>query len=315
MVGTFRTLCTCAREKRIIKFVIDSLDVTLRDIDISLPLTDKVIKFIKSLARTEACIKMLNREYFELLAENKSRLCQEYSKGYQLHRRRFNDMHVASLFKTINCKKYLDIGCGSGELDLWLVEKGLASSVTGVDIINSSKNWNLIRKKTNSVKFYCVGKTDPSDYMSAIGEFDCAILFWVLHHTTIWDAECILTAIASSLNDDLKVVVLEDSYETGKEPLNDPFGFWAMWKDLDKQYLPNGKTKAWGAQSLLDFTAVRILGQSCDMPMTFHYRDSNGWTQFFEKHGFSCIEKIFTGFPNGRDIATPQVLSLFAVNP
>lgn len=60
--------------------------------------------------------------------------------------------------------------------------------------------------------------------------------------------------------------------------------------------------------AIYDWVANRILAKREKVPMPFSYRDLEMWVSLTEKIGFTTITKRFIGFPDNRDINTPQSL-------
>ncbi len=96
------------------------------------------------------------------------------------------------------------------------------------------------------------------------------------------------------------LVALEDSYSTELPPEND-IGVY----DSFMKFNEDDRCKIMG---VYDWVANKVLAQrdKVDIPLT--YRTLEEWGKLFIDNGFSVVKKKFIGFPEKRDINTPQSL-------
>lgn len=95
-------------------------------------------------------------------------------------------------------------------------------------------------------------------------------------------------------------MVLEDSYSTELPPENDigVYDFFMKFNEDDRRKI----------MGVYDWVANKVLAQrdKVDIPLT--YRTLEEWEKLFMDIGFKIIKKKFIGFPEKRDINTPQSL-------
>ena len=60
--------------------------------------------------------------------------------------------------------------------------------------------------------------------------------------------------------------------------------------------------------SVYDWVANRVLAQREKVPIPCAYRTLEEWSNILEKKGFKTVMQKFIGFPNDRDINSPQSL-------
>jgi len=60
--------------------------------------------------------------------------------------------------------------------------------------------------------------------------------------------------------------------------------------------------------STYDWIANRILARRKSVPIPFGYRTLEDWQKLCKEIGYKTIDKVFIGFPDKRDINTPQSL-------
>ncbi|MCA9485820.1 MAG: hypothetical protein KC506_03170, partial [Nanoarchaeota archaeon] len=103
-----------------------------------------------------------------------------------------------------------------------------------------------------------------------------------------------------SVLDNVTVVALEDSFSTELVPKED-IGVYDSFSKLSNE-------EKVSTMSIFDWVANRILERRDKIPIPFGYRTLEDWQALFEKIGFKVIKKIFIGFPENRDVNTPQSL-------
>ena len=103
-----------------------------------------------------------------------------------------------------------------------------------------------------------------------------------------------------TINNGTQIIILEDCFSDKLKPI----------VGLDKynkfKELSTKEKKA--VMSAYDWVANRVLAQRDKVPIPFTYRTLEGWEKLCEKIGFKVKTKKFMGFPDDRDINTPQAL-------
>ena len=114
------------------------------------------------------------------------------------------------------------------------------------------------------------------------------------------EQERYLGYIHENLKIGAKIVVLEDSYSTDLVPENgaDKYKGFMEWN-------PNQRKNI---MSVYDWVANRVLAQREKVPIPCAYRTLEEWSNILEKKGFKTVMQKFIGFPNDRDINSPQSL-------
>lgn len=189
--------------------------------------------------------------------------------------------------------KVLDIGCGRGTLVNLLLERG-DNEIVGIDIFDSPE-WEEIRSK--GVRLEVVPENKFLEFIRK-EKPGVVSLTWVLHHMKYKEQKKYLTAIFKSLKEDSTLVVLEDSYAETLTPENG--------KDIYKSFMKWDEEDRYKIMGTLDWTANIVLGQKAQMPVPFSYRTLEGWKELIEEVGFEVTKTRFLGFPDNRDIDTPQ---------
>jgi cyclopropane fatty-acyl-phospholipid synthase-like methyltransferase len=123
---------------------------------------------------------------------------------------------------------------------------------------------------------------------------------WVFHHMEYAEQERYLSALHDALKPGATLVALEDSYSEILRPESgagrcECFMWWSR----------EDRHKIMGA---LDWIANRIFSMRTTMPVPFAYRTLEDWKKTFEDAGFTVKKTRFLGFPDNRDIHTPQSL-------
>lgn len=192
--------------------------------------------------------------------------------------------------------KVLDLGCGPAILIRCLIERGTNSEIVGVDIMPDTR-WDRISPKEARLEV-----VQESDFLSYLEKEqpDHVAVTWVFHHMEYAEQERYLSALHDALKPGATLVALEDSYsevlppESGRERAL----AFMRWSREDRH-------KIMGA---LDWIANRIFSMRTSMPVPFAYRTLEGWAKVFEEAGFTVKKTRFLGFPDNRDIHTPQSL-------
>lgn len=192
--------------------------------------------------------------------------------------------------------KVLDLGCGTGILAKILVEKNKFRHIIGIDL-HSYQEWELF--KNPKITFKIVAEKDFFDFLSK-EKPDTAVLTWVLHHMEHGEQERYIGYLYKVLTSSARLVVLEDSYSTELPPEND-IGVY----DSFMKFNEGDRRKIMG---VYDWVANKVLAQRDKVNIPLTYRTLEEWEKLFRDNGFSINRKKFIGFPEKRDINTPQSL-------
>lgn len=192
--------------------------------------------------------------------------------------------------------KVFDLGCGRGTLIQEIIKRGNNDEVVGIDI-KEAPEWNEI--KSDNVRMEVV---QEEDFLSVLERErpDTVTATWVFHHMEYDQQKRYIEALYKSLKEGAVVVVLEDSYaetippESGKERAES----FMKWSKEDRQKI----------MGVLDWIANRIFSMRTTMPVPFAYRTLEDWKGVFEEVGFTTLKARFIGFPDDRDINSPQSL-------
>ena|SRR3989344_6271830 len=190
--------------------------------------------------------------------------------------------------------KVLDLGCGMGTLVKIIKNRDLNNLIIGIDI-KKAPEWESIVDEAVALKV--VGE---SNFLSVLEKEnpDIVTITWVLHHMDFEQQKRYITSLYKVLKEGAVLIVLEDSYselltpESGLERYND----FMKWGKEDRQKI----------QGALDWIANRIFSMRTTMPVPFAYRTLEDWVSLFKEVGFKVAKVRFLGFPNDRDINTPQ---------
>lgn len=193
-------------------------------------------------------------------------------------------------------KKVLDLGCGTGILAERLSREERFSKIIGIDL-HSYPEWETF---VNEKIFFTVANKDGSFKLIEAEKPNSIILTWTLHHMSYADQKEYIRNFYLFMPYGSKMIILEDSYSENLSPI---YGTnrYAEFMRLDKKERKQ-------VMSFYDWIANRILAKRARVPVTFSYRTLEEWESLFKKTGFAVIHKKFIGFPNKRDINTPQSL-------
>ncbi len=195
--------------------------------------------------------------------------------------------------------KILDVGCGTGILIQTLFKAGKFDQLTGIDI-NAYSEWKSFEK--TGITFKVVLEKNFSKFLDEYGP-DSIVLTWALHHMQYPEQERYLKNIVSKMKNGSLLIVLEDSYSQTLTPEHGE----ERWK----AFMALGTKDRKIAMSVYDWIANRVLAQRKYVPIPFAYRTMEEWIELCRNIGLSLKSKKFIGFPEQRDINTPQGLMVF----
>jgi SAM-dependent methyltransferase len=271
---------------KLVKYVRDNLSQSLTSINFS---KEFVVYLLKHLA---------NLDFPNFYKKFDYELERIYTKGF------FQNI-VPSYFDknvipNIPASNYIiDIGCGTGILAHRLIRQSRFKKIEGIDI-STYPEWKLF--SSEKVKFKIVPQQDFDKYLSST-PFDNVVLTWSLHHMPYDEQESYLKKLFSHLKTGGTVVILEDSYS---EKLKPEFG-----EDIWKEFMKLSADERRKVMSFYDWIANRVLAKRYAEPIPCTYRTLEEWSKIGEKIGFKTFKTIFIGFPDNRDINTPQSLIVF----
>lgn len=193
------------------------------------------------------------------------------------------------------CRTVVDVGCSTGIFAYSLSKERRVEKVIGIDIIeypewSSFKNKKLRFEVVSENFFEFLNETKP----------DVVTMTWTLHHISYQEQLHYLKGIFEILKPCTHFVVLEDTYSTVLDP--------ELGTELYSKFFSWGKEDRVKIMSVYDWIANRILARRKTVPIPFGYRTMEEWVKTFEKIGFLIEKETFIGFPEQRDINTPQGL-------
>lgn len=268
------------------KYVKDNLKASLSSIHFS---KEFVSYLLSNLGRIDITL------FYKKFNNN---LAQTYTKGF------FQDI-VPNYFNQnviphIPPSKYIiDIGCGTGILAHNLSQLPKFKKIEGIDLAEYPE-WKLF--SSEKVIFRIIHSEEFEEYLAST-PFDNAVLTWSLHHMPFDEQQKYLRNIYTHLKKGGIVTVLEDSYS---EKLKPRYGIntWKKFMSLS----PQERQKV---MSFYDWVTNRILAKRHTEPIPCTYRTLEQWSKLGKRIGFKVSYIEFIGFPEHRDINTPQSLIVF----
>jgi ubiquinone/menaquinone biosynthesis C-methylase UbiE len=195
----------------------------------------------------------------------------------------------------------LDIGCGTGILMSRLSESQKFDNLIGIDI-NRYAEWKEFKK--NNIKFKVVKEGEFGNFLEK-SKPNNIILTWTLHHMGYQEQIRYLKKIFSIASDGSRLVILEDTYT---EQFTPKYG-----ENLYESFLELNPVERKIVMSVYDWIANRILSRRQKIPIPCGYRSLEEWQNLCEDIGYKNIGNVFIGFPDKRDINTPQGLFIIEV--
>lgn len=190
--------------------------------------------------------------------------------------------------------RVLDLGCGLGTLLSCLIERGTNEEFVGIDI-KASPEWESLNAQNIHMEVVLEDQFLP---FLEKEQPDIVTITWVLHHMEYEEQKRYLRSLFGALKKGATIVVLEDSYAEELSPEAGRERYEAFMK-----LSPDERLKVMGA---LDWIANRVFSMRTTMPVPFAYRTLEDWKDLFEEVGFRVSKTRFLGFPDNRDINTPQ---------
>ncbi len=190
----------------------------------------------------------------------------------------------------------LDLGCGTGILLHTIAKNQKLENLIGIDI-NKYAEWEQFQNP--KIKFEIVKENEFKDFLKKT-QPDNIILTWTLHHMNYETQPKYLEEIFEISNVGSRLIILEDSYSEQISPRNG--------QSIHNSFMKLDSSERKTVMSVYDWIANRMLARRKSTPIPFGYRTLEEWQNLCEGIGYKTIEKVFIGFPNKRDINTPQSL-------
>lgn len=190
----------------------------------------------------------------------------------------------------------VDIGCGTGILAHIIEQSKKVEKVSGIDIAEYPE-WTIFRG--NNIEFRVMPEPEVTMYLKKVRP-EVVTMTWSLHHMAHEEQFRYLQMIFASLPPEANVILLEDSFAETLPPENG--------KERAKKFFEWDARERKTIMSVFDWVANRVLGQRLNEPIPFTFRTLEGWSQICQQVGFRIVRQRFIGFPEARDINTPQSL-------
>lgn len=270
-------------DKKVRQFTENNLRESLASIGFSELFINSLIEFLNDLSVDE----FINKHNEELERIHLKRFFQEIVPDY------FTKYVVPEIPAS---EKVIDIGCGIGVLANLLSQYDKFKKIIGVDL-NPYPEWESF--ESGKIDLKIVKEHEFTDFMAAERP-DTAVLTWTLHHMDCDKQERYLKYIHDNLRVNSKIIILEDAYSTELSPETG-----IQRQNSFMQFDENERHKI---MSLYDWIANRILARRKLVPLPFSFRTMEEWGKLFSKNGFENVNQKYIGFPEQRDINTPQSL-------
>ncbi len=191
--------------------------------------------------------------------------------------------------------RILDVGCGTGILAKRIISQNQSATVIGIDL-HPYREWREFASPR--IQFKTVHGDAFADFLWT-EKFDACCITWTLHHMSFAEQESYLRLIHENIPLGCSLVVLEDGYSAESLPLHGA-GLCKIFFALpaeDRQKI----------MSFYDWIANRVLARRSLVPIPCTYRTLEEWKELFIRLGYEVSKETFIGFPQKRDICTPQI--------
>ncbi len=250
---------------------------------------------------------LLRYYYNEDIAVNEVRkkfpeITNKESINYSKKLREFRSIKVKNLAKRIKeditGEIVVDVGGRTNDFveQILLIKKGIKKAyVTDIDFFSSES-------KNHKIKFIVQESNTKIPFKkNSINTF---ILSMVLHHLKGMDQRNLIKNICSSLKENGKVILIEDSYPEGKtieEYSNNITEFLKFNTEDRKKIL-----------SFYDWFGNRLMRNRDNMPLFYRYRSMEEWKKIFEEEGLIEVKSEFIQENSLKpDIFPPKAILVF----
>ncbi len=188
----------------------------------------------------------------------------------------------------------LDLGCGPGILAGLLAESENFNKVLAWDI-KAYSTW----ENSDNIQFAEVSE-EQFPKMIEDAKPDSITLTWVLHHMEFDEQERYLSYLRNGIEKGTRVVFLEDTYSTKLLPRDGV--------ELHNEFMKRDEAQRKNIMAVYDWVANRVLARRGTIPIPFTFRSLEEWKDFCAQYGFKTVKQKYIGFPERRDVNTPQGL-------
>lgn len=270
-------------DNRLKEFIVSSLQESMTNLGFS---QDFISDFIKSISNLDIDSFIQNHKE-ELTKVQLGHFFDELVPPY------FNKNVVSEI--PVGGKVF-DLGCGRGTLIRELIKRDENEEIIGIDI-KAAPEWEVL--KSDKVRFKVIQEEDFLPVLEK-EQPDSITATWVFHHMEYDQQKRYITSLYKALKPGATLVVLEDSYAETIEP--------ESGKARCDAFMKWGKEDRQKITGVMDWIANRVFSMRTSMPVPFAYRTIGDWKEVFEESGFTTLKVRFIGFPDNRDINTPQSL-------
>lgn len=270
-------------EKHLYGYIIQNLKFSLSSIGFSNFLIDDLANNLKG----------LNVKKFG--TKHKNELNKIYSVGFfqKIVPKYFSKYIIPEILPS---KKVLDLGCGTGVLANILSKSNKFQQIIGIDL-NSYPEWKIF--KNSKITFKIVREKNFSNFLSKNNP-DVVILTWALHHMKNKEQNRYIKYLYDAVKPNAQLIILEDAYSTKLMPEN---GI-----KIHKSFMNFSKRDRQKIMRIYDWVANKALAQRKKVNIPNTNRTLEEWEMALRNQGFKIIKTKFIGFPQKRDINTPQGL-------
>ncbi len=264
-------------------FIKINLEQSLGSIGFSEDFRSGLFKVLESPSAVDQFIKTHEKELHEI----------DDIKFYEQYVPEYFSKYVVKEIPDVG--KIVDLGCGTGIMAKLLSQRK-NTQIIGVDVM-TYPDWG--KYKSDNLDFRIVKEENFPEFIKK-EKPEALALTWTLHHMSFPEQENYIKYLSENLRSGTILAILEDAYSEELEPENG--------KDINEAFMKWPIEARKEIMTVYDWIASRILTRRKSMPVTFSYRTLEQWQEAFEKLNFIIEKKKFIGFPEHRDINTPQSL-------
>jgi ubiquinone/menaquinone biosynthesis C-methylase UbiE len=192
----------------------------------------------------------------------------------------------------------LDVGCGTGILLYRLCKSSDLEQAVGIDLMEYPQ-WTRFYEP--NLEYRVVDEQQFPTFLRQLNP-DTVFLTYSLHHMEYAEQPRYLATLHRELSPEAKLYLLEDSYSQA-QPATE-------MNSIGDEFMHLSPQRKQSVMSVLDWVANRLLARRWEERITFAYRTLEEWIGLAQEIGFDVSYSEFIGFPEKRDINTPQSLLL-----